>query len=313
MDTRIPGWDIRAVQTSAGWLAGDSRDLQIDGLQILKERYQHVSTNQFGTAPRDCVVIGVPLHMQMPGRFNGRDWGFGISAWDGRREFDSIVPPMDLFSIVVNRGLLIDYMLETEGIDLSSWLARGCTLSHNNALTADIGRRIDDVFCAAFDQRLDLSALTVQHRLRDAVLEILGPLIVEHLGAQSPPQDDISPMIVVRRARDHALAHINEPLQVLDLCRATRVSRRTLQASFQEVLGIRPLHYLHALRLDGAHRQLRTGQPGLMVKAVAEHWGFWHLSRFGQAYRATFGELPSDTLRRAQAGQGHQPPLRCAA
>jgi len=35
------------------------------------------------------------------------------------------------------------------------------------------------------------------------------------------------------------------------------------------------------------------------VKDVVAHWGFWHLSRFSAEYRALFGELPSDTLKRA--------------
>ena len=42
-------------------------------------------------------------------------------------------------------------------------------------------------------------------------------------------------------------------------------------------------------------RQLRTGAPGLTVKASAIAHGFWHQSEFSIAYRSAFGELPSAT------------------
>jgi AraC family transcriptional regulator, ethanolamine operon transcriptional activator len=36
------------------------------------------------------------------------------------------------------------------------------------------------------------------------------------------------------------------------------------------------------------------------VMSVAHRWGFKHLGRFSATYRRTYGELPSDTLRRAR-------------
>lgn len=319
MNTAIPGWDLHAVQTSAGRLAGHAEDFQIDGLQILRERHQQVQLNEFGTAPRDAIIIGAPMGMAGEGRLNGRAWS-GLSAWDGRREFDSIVPPGELFSIVIQRDRLFDYVAATEQIDLTQWVSRGCVLLNDPHVTAQAAQWMDRWLS-------DMAHLTshtsqqplAQHTVMNDLLEWLGPLVVDHLYAHTTPITDTNAMVVVQRARDYACAHIHEPLQVIDLCHAARVSRRTLQDSFQSVLGLRPLHYLHALRLDGAHRQLRAGEPGLMVKEVAERWGFWHLSRFGQAYRETFGELPSETLQRAQEARGagpatrsRQPPQSCS-
>lgn len=299
MNTAIPGWDLHAVQTSAGRLAGHAEDFQIEELQILRERHQQVQLNQFGTAPTNAIIVGIPRSMTSEGRLNGQAWS-GLSAWDGRREFDSIVPPGELFSIVIQRDRLFDYVAATEQVDLTHWLSRGCVLLNDPHVTAQAAQWMDGWLS-------DMASLTsdstqqpmAQHTVLNDLLEWLGPLIVDHLHAHAAPIADTNAMVVVQRARDYVRAHIDAPLQVIDLCQAARVSRRTLQASFQSVLGLRPLHYLHALRLDGAHRQLRACEPGLMVKDVAERWGFWHLSRFGQAYRATFGELPSTTARRA--------------
>jgi AraC-like DNA-binding protein len=35
------------------------------------------------------------------------------------------------------------------------------------------------------------------------------------------------------------------------------------------------------------------------VSAEALRWGFWHFGEFSRAYKKCFGELPSETLRRA--------------
>lgn len=312
MDTRIPGWDLYAVQTTAGRIGGDSRDLQLDGIQVLHEAFRNVSTNQFGRAPNDAYVFGVPRVMHQAGRFNGREWCNGITAWDGRRAFDSIVPPMELFSLSVERGLLAEHVRITEQIDLEHWLAKGCMVVNDAALGHRLSQQIAMLFDGCFAAEAGAPTPRRQQLLRDTLLEVLSPVVAERLRGQDMPRYDVAHLHVVRRAREVALDRIGEPLQVRDLCEATGACRRSLQNSFLAVLDTTPLQYLRALRLDGARRRLLTGEAGLTVTQVAEEWGFWHLSRFGQDYRRTFGELPSETLRRAGAA-ANEPGERLAA
>ena len=89
---------------------------------------------------------------------------------------------------------------------------------------------------------------------------------------------------------------------MIDVCRALAVSRRTLQYSFEEVLGLNPATYLRVLRLNRARQDLLANDVNaLQVKDVASRWGFWHLSRFGAEYRELYGELPSVTLKNPRA------------
>jgi transcriptional regulator GlxA family with amidase domain len=37
------------------------------------------------------------------------------------------------------------------------------------------------------------------------------------------------------------------------------------------------------------------------VSAIALDWGFWHFGEFSRAYKACFGEAPSQTLRDRRA------------
>ena len=108
--------------------------------------------------------------------------------------------------------------------------------------------------------------------------------------------------LALRRARPFIEANGDRPITVPELCRATRLSRRTLEYAFREHLGLSPRAYLAALRLDGVRRELVPADAPVRVSDVANRWGFWHLGQFAADYRKQFGELPSKTLRRRGAG-----------
>jgi AraC-like DNA-binding protein len=105
---------------------------------------------------------------------------------------------------------------------------------------------------------------------------------------------------VVRLAEAYAVARIGERVYVSDLCRAAAVSERTLESAFKTVMGVSPVAYLNRLRLHRARQALLSVHPrSTTVAAIALDAGFWHFGEFARAYRACFGERPSDTLRRA--------------
>ena len=78
------------------------------------------------------------------------------------------------------------------------------------------------------------------------------------------------------------------------------VSLRSLQRSFSEQLGVTPRAYLSRLRVEAMNSALRDGDPRTTVTSAALDAGLLHLGRSSALYRGHFGELPSDTLRRAR-------------
>ena len=101
----------------------------------------------------------------------------------------------------------------------------------------------------------------------------------------------------VKRARDFIHDHAQERIGLADLVQAAGCSLRTLQAAFAETTGLPPMAYLKAVRLERAHRDLRTAGPGATVAAIARRWGFGHLGRFAGDYRRRYGCTPTETLR----------------
>ncbi|MBK5437569.1 AraC family transcriptional regulator [Pseudomonas sp. TH32] len=96
----------------------------------------------------------------------------------------------------------------------------------------------------------------------------------------------------------------DEDIGVLDLCNHLRISRRTLQYSFEDVLGMTPLNYLRSVRLNMA-RKLLMSSPQDTIQGAALDSGFSHLGRFSKYYQDFFGELPSETVSRLGASRRH--------
>ncbi|TMK47760.1 MAG: AraC family transcriptional regulator [Alphaproteobacteria bacterium] len=60
-----------------------------------------------------------------------------------------------------------------------------------------------------------------------------------------------------------------------------------------------PIRYLSLRRMHLVRRALLRADPSTTtVTRLATDQGFWELGRFSVAYRALFGESPSQTLRR---------------
>jgi AraC family ethanolamine operon transcriptional activator len=90
-------------------------------------------------------------------------------------------------------------------------------------------------------------------------------------------------------------------LTVAALCRIAGASKRTLHYAFVERYGLPPARFMKAYRLNGVRNELgQIISRELKVSDIANKWGFWHLGQFAKDYRLWFGELPSETRRRAQ-------------
>ena len=57
------------------------------------------------------------------------------------------------------------------------------------------------------------------------------------------------------------------------------------------------MHYLRDLRMERAHRAAERREAA-SVAGVALRWGFAHMGRFSNDYKARYLETPSQTLRR---------------
>lgn len=142
------------------------------------------------------------------------------------------------------------------------------------------------------------SPLLVTENVRHALMVTLAAF-PGTLHASRTPSVQVRPTdAIVHRAIAFIDEHAHEPITTDDVAAAVHLSTRGLQYAFHRVLGITPREQVRRARLDGAHRDLLAAPPDETVSAIARRWGFAHPSRFAAQYRAAYGRLPRETLRR---------------
>jgi AraC family ethanolamine operon transcriptional activator len=289
----LTGWNQSYLQLSRGAFGGEVRQLEFAGLRLFVESLRE-SVYQTGQIREGALALGLPLQVDGPSVFCGAPSDAGaLHVFSGESGFEF-------------RSSRRHVMLGLE-LDEAAWRRCG---EHDPALQARLGaqaglRRLDGAAQAGLRQCLVgvldtveaapalLQSPAVQAAMLDTVMEQLGRVLapagcVDFVGTHGH-------WALTRRARELVHAQLDQPPTVLALCEQLGVSRRTLQNGFQTALGISPLAYLRAVRLNAARQALKTATS---VTAAATDLGFWHFGHFAHDYQQMFGELPSEAFRR---------------
>lgn len=144
--------------------------------------------------------------------------------------------------------------------------------------------------------RSTIAMTNLTQALADLVVRFV-PHRLSHLLEKTPSL--ISPRHV-RRAMDFMQANVHRPITMGMVAEAAGVSVRTLQTGFRAFRDTTPAAYLAKLRLHASRQDLLDPFNNHSVKQVCLKWGFFHFGRFSAIYRATYGESPSETRRRAR-------------
>lgn len=129
------------------------------------------------------------------------------------------------------------------------------------------------------------------------ILKLLESQPSNYLDQMKPQPCKIAPHHV-RRVEQFILANAERSLSLENLVDIGGVSARALFDGFRKFRGTSPMAYLKAVRLERARQDLIQASPDATVTAIACRWGFYQFGRFAAQYRAMFGELPSETIRK---------------
>nr|WP_316638687.1 helix-turn-helix domain-containing protein [uncultured Roseateles sp.] len=293
-------WSMHYDQLSAGPFAGELNHLQLPGVRLVHETVNcavrqrgHLADGQFGFA----------MTLDQPGEayFHGQRHGSESMIIGPSEEFDLASPAnLSMVGIVVDGALLNSLWERMYQKPLVSWLSHKLVVQVRPGMAGRLRAAhlamLKHVHCAPEA----LHSTDVMLRMRDEILAdwmASIPVSVDSAACKSVK----ARQRVVDRACELMLAQPDQPTTLLRLCSELGATPRKLEYCFRDILGISPVKYLRAVRLNGARRDLKRGhERPSSVQDVAARWGFWHLSDFSAHYRQQFGELPSETLRRAQ-------------
>jgi AraC family transcriptional regulator, ethanolamine operon transcriptional activator len=239
------------------------------------------------------AVIVIPMDEVSSTRVNGRAIGQSLILLKGPANCTVLEPEGRLVAIL--------------SMDATACRRSGSALDNGHLLlrlpAAELARMqalIRSMLQFAATEPAGMTAADVRERTQDTLLAALEEALAsaqEHDSCGSKSLDRYK--IIVDRV-DELIGLDPIDLSNEKLADAIGVSVRTLQTAAFSVCGSGISRYGRLRRLWSVRRQLRTGAPGLTVKASAIAHGFWHQSEFTNTYRAAFGELPSRTLEQAR-------------
>lgn len=292
----LRGWNQTYDQISAGAFNGSFEEAYLDGIQLFRE-VTSTSLHQMGMLSAGTVAVGIPLALRGNATFCGQPCdGEQLHVFSGYDAFEFLSPcGLDIAGFVIAE----EDLREILPADDAEQIVPAVMTPQLRWVDPGAASRLRRIFA-------DVSSLLTQRpevmddpsRVTWMSRDLVGTLVA----ALTPPlnghAERVSPAkraFIVREARELVTQSPDGYASVEDLCRTLDVSRRAIQYSFQETLGITPSAYLRFVRMNGARRAIKHANS---VAEAAAAWGFWHFGRFAHDYKAIFGELPSETFRR---------------
>ena len=300
-------WSQEYDQLSPGRFAGRVRELWADGprLQVFHE-HTHQQTSQLCLPWQGSVWFGIPdgrhtTPVHFCGRLQPAEGPRPVLRAEGNASFTLRTPEdFGIYGVVVDADWLAQRL---DALQLRDAGASGAALQ-----ALPVPPAVHAAVCSTIEELLALGACTADSPLPAAWQVLLDRLLALLCGAGQTPSHAAAahadPAACSRRlatvlsARALVSQPLNHTMSVDDLCAELHVTRRTLQNHFHAVVGDSPADFLKAVRMNACRRKLREGGAAT-VQDVAAQWGFFHMGHFSHDYKQMFGELPSQTLRRA--------------
>lgn len=291
------GWEHEFIQLSNGHYIGKATQVWLGPVQIFHD-YSNQAIEHFGHCwPGSLVFVS-----QLPGpatlRFDGRrllDGTFTAHRWDDV-ERTSSNGPYETLGFAIGEEFLQEYYRDTAQTELpSDFPLRISQASPENL------RDFQFSLMQIIDSQTGQSGGHEESARADIFLDSVLVRLVRGIDGESwgeKPPTQSTREYIVGKAVDYIEANLDGNVRISNICRMLKISYKALEYSFQDIKGVTPTRYVLMRKMAAVRRSIIIGPPHLQISEHAAKWGFTHMGRFGQAYRAVFRETPSQTRMR---------------
>lgn len=281
---------------------------RVGALGVAEVSYQ-AAVDIRSRAPHDTLILEVPLsgHCRVERCDGDRVFGRNLRRGDVRvalpgRAVNTWMGDRSRLLVVRIPASVLDPSGEWDRASFEPW-----RWSPDSSLREDRLSSLERLARLVFEETATDGAVSSDDalgtELQQVMLALLGGACGPDPGGLAGESEVILPRSV-RRAQALMIAAPTGGIPLPALASGCGVSVRTLQDNFRQFTGFSPSEWWRGYRLDRVRAALRAAGPDIGVTQAATAYGFYHLGRFAEQYRARFGEPPSETLRRARAGAG---------
>lgn len=295
------GWGLNWIQLDRGPFAARFKQVGTSSALISRFGFSR-KFHQRGTIPPGMRSFGMIAPESPPIEWRGiAGYPDHLIAFPSNDDFDFVSLPGfcgDTLSAPESR---IRQVAETLGLpDPLARAEKGRVLTRSDPRSMEVLRkRLSRIHAIGFDTgEFGPRPPIVADAEFSAIAALVGILTSEDPAGQRVPEPGLRAR-AVSRALSYIEDHAAEAPTVEEICRASGVSWRTLDYAFRDQFDLTPKQYLQTVRLRQVRRDLLKTPADTTIVEIAANRGFWHMGQFAKDYRRRFGELPSETARRA--------------
>jgi len=285
-------WDLKSKQMGKGLFSANITAIHTPHIQFHDVNYSHGFLTQ-GTYPDDCVMIG---YTETEGKaiFQNRLLQANelvISTCGGEIDYLSSTRNR-VFTISVEKQLFKDAFFDFFAEPFESYQAKGRFFIKPQKMSGFLERMAAWISFIKNSHALLLSEAKYSMLELEILKDIFSDLSIEQRERKRSG-------FQVEKARDILHASLDERFDPVTFTQELGISQRQLQRTFRETYGYTPKRYLLNLRINEVRQELLQADPETAtISSIALKYYFFDLSHFTKAYKALFGELPSQTLQR---------------
>ncbi len=287
----LKNWQQHYDQISDGAFYGRIEEVSFGDIHTFKE-HTNLGIHQHCNVSPNALWIGFSAN-DVSCRINGCSVGSrGLMLRPGNTEFELVTPnDFTIFGIVIDQNYL---QSKADRYQITLSPERLNTPIHHWP-----SHKIDQLK-QIIEPLIHSSNIPSPNELHQQHLVMMLLDLFDTASPKSTSQRSLQKRRhVVKTVIEHVQSHPEFPASITALCQIAHVSRRTLQYSFEHVLGMSPVRYIRAIRLNQVRRALLQGcTEQYTIADLAQQYGFWHSGQFSHDYTQLFGENPSHTRQR---------------
>jgi LacI family transcriptional regulator len=233
--------------------------------------------------------VGYECHEYLPGYRAGRKISWEERQRRVNRWLQSLPRPVAIVAVDANHARLLAEICHFAGVRIPDDVA--ILAGDTDELLCEVSTPpLSSVSVAC--ERLGHDAAAMLDRMMAGEDPPKQPVLIAPHGVVSRQSTDVlaidDPAVV--RALRYIRTHAHHGIVVEDILREVPISRRSLEIQFRSYLGRSPAEEIRRVRLERGRQLL--GKRELSITEIALSCGFSNATRFGVAFRKSFGTTP---------------------
>ncbi|MBT8438841.1 MAG: helix-turn-helix domain-containing protein [Gammaproteobacteria bacterium] len=300
--TAIRAWDLDFRQLDRGRSIPEFTQVLGPNVHFTHARFDR-HYHQQGSTP-----AGMRTFALLEDTVSGVHW-FGrevtsslLMCFPASRELDAVSrPDFNVYTISISEDLLAETGLTIGLSDLNKIIRNeDRVVNCNPALLQAIGSKLREILAYSLHNSLSINHPDIKHILETELPALILEALTVSLDVNSPKPAQWKKQQAIKKSQEYLREFDNESISISALYQFADVSLRTLECAFKEYYGVTPKNYLTAMRFNSVRKELRKNHSqSTSIADIANQWDFWHMGQFAADYKRLFGELPSETVKKA--------------